>query len=248
MQIDRTRFLLLTTAIAAGNAACNPGEGAPPAVAVSNEAPDAGAAGPTTEGAGPTREGGGPAREGGLFGGPSREGTGPTREGGVGPSQEGTALVDAGSATAPPLAGCPDSDNMVGTPGSCSGLRAPGPQCESFTDTKQQCDRFAHGMKPRAAQRAVACLLAKSGSKAICDFEATQKCALEAIEASCIDPGTGPTCDAVVQNCGRGRGRPSITKAACMHALSALSGSNRARVATCMTESCGVQYCFYDLK
>ena len=170
---------------------------------------------------------------------------GPTREGGV-----GTAPTASASAPPPPsVPGCPDSDNMVGTPGSCAGLRAPGPQCESFSDTKSQCDKFARGMKPRAAQKAVACLLSKSGSKAICDFTVSQTCALEGITESCLDPATGPTCDAIVQNCGGGRrGRPSITKSECMHALSALPGANRSRVATCINESCGVQYCFYDLK
>lgn len=256
MQIDRSRFLLLTTAIAAGNAACTPGEASSPStVATVTDAPDASAAAPTTEGIGasPTREGGmGPTREGGM--GPTREGgTGPTREGGMGPTREGAPIASAsatGSSSAPLPPGCPDSDNMVGTVGSCATLKAPGPQCESFNDTKDDCNHLARGFKPRVAQKAVACILAKSGTQGVCDFQLVQKCAASAAADSCLDPATGPTCDTIVSTCGgRGRSRgPAVTKIACMHALSSLTGSNRSRVGSCIAESCGVDLCFYDLK
>lgn len=255
MQIDRSRFLLLTTAIAAGNAACTPGEASSPtSVATVTEAPDASAP-PTAEGMSPTREGGGgPTREGGM--GPTREGgMGPTREGGSSPVREGAPIASAtptASSTAPLPPGCPDSDNMVGTVGNCGTLRAPGPQCESFNDTKDDCSHLARGFKPRVAQKAVACILAKSGTQAICDFQLTQKCSASAAADSCLDPATGPTCDSIMAACsgggrGRGRGTP-LTKVACMHALSSLTGSNRSRVGSCIAESCGVELCFYDLK
>ena len=255
MQIDRSRFLLLTTAIAAGNAACTPGEpSSPTSVATVTEAPDA-STGPTAEGtSSPTREGMGPTREGGM--GPTREGgMGPTREGGMGPTREGTpiasATAPATSASSAPLPpGCPDSDNMVGTVGNCNTLRAPGPQCESFNDTKDDGGHLARGFKPRVAQKAVACILAKSGTQAICDFSLVQKCSASAAADSCLDPATGPACDTIMSTCaGRGRGRgTTLTRVACMHALSALTGSNRSRVGSCIAESCGVELCFYDLK
>ncbi|CAN5535320.1 hypothetical protein BH09MYX1_BH09MYX1_41120 [soil metagenome] len=222
MQIDRSRFLFLTTAIAAANSACNPSESQPPAVAIASDSPDASAQPAPTSEATATPH---PASEGGAV---------------------ATASVTA--TPPPPPPGCPDSDNMIGTPASCSGLRAPGPQCESFVDTKADCSRFAKGFKPKVAQRAVACFLSKSGTKEVCDFTLSQKCAVEAVQEACIDPAVGTQCDSIMANCGGRRGRAGLTRIDCMHALSGLTGTNRSKVAACISESCGIPLCFYDLK
>ena len=217
MQIDRSRFLLLTTAIAAGGAACTPAESIP---ATLNATPDES----------------------------KRDASAPL-----------ALMVDASSTPLPtpsataPQAGntCPDSDNMVGAPGNCAALKAPGPQCESFMDTKTECGHLAKGLKPRSAQRAVDCFLSKSGLKSVCDFQLPETCALEAIADACVDPSVGAACDSLLANCPRGRGRPNsgaLTRETCMHALSAVTPRNRSAVMSCVAESCGVSGCFYDLK
>ena len=151
-----------------------------------------------------------------------------------------TGAVDASSApvvpvasatTAPPSTtgpSCPDSDNMIGTPGNCGLLKAPGPQCESFADTKDECGHMAKGLKPRVAQRAVDCFLSKSGQKSVCDFQLPQNCAVEAIAEACIDPAVGPACDSILSNCtphGRGRRSRSDLDARHLHAR-ALGGDH----------------------
>lgn len=241
MQVDRTRFLLLTTALASGHLACTPGESAPPSVAISNDPPDSGAA-PTAEGAprpAPTTEARPSATAEGFMAGH------PASEGRVSPVTE--SVTPPPIASGAPLPTCPDSDNMTGAPGNCSTLRAPGPVCESFSDTKADCSKFARGFKPKIAQKAVGCLLAKSGTKAICDFTAEQQCAAEGVAIACVDPSVLSTCDAIISKCQRRSGGGMLTRTTCAQALSAVTSVNRSSVATCVAESCNISYCFYDL-
>jgi hypothetical protein len=137
-------------------------------------------------------------------------------------------------------------DDSVGKPGNCAALTAPGPQCESFSDTKRMCSGWKKGFKPRVAEKAVGCLLAMSGRKEICDFRRPTLCAKEALRSSCVDPATSVRCDSIMAGCA-GQSYGNLTKPACMAALSAVSDWNRPKLATCMMEGCSVDYCFYDL-
>lgn len=225
MRIDRSRFLFLTSAIAAGAGACTPRETMPVNIAATpDEAkPDASAplalTGAADASAGPVV--------------PAPSATTPT-------------TVASGSS-------CPDSDNMVGTPGNCGLLKAPGPQCESFADTKAECGRLAKSLKPKLAQRAVDCFLSKSGLRTVCDFQLPETCAMEAVAEACIDPSVGSACDSILNNCpapgGRGRrGSSGLSRDECMRALSAVTPRNRSSVISCVAESCSIASCFYDLK
>ena len=218
MQIDRTRFLFLTSAIAAGTGACTPRETIPVTITATPDEskPDASAVAT------------------------------------LGVVDAGTPVVP--SATATQIVGsptCPDSDNMVGTPGNCGQLKAPGPQCESFADTKDECGHLAKGLKPKVAQKAVDCFLSKSGTKAVCDFQLPETCAVDAIAEACIDPSVRASCDSIMNNCPHGRGRRAagaLTHDLCMRALSAVTSRNRGAVLSCVAESCSLQGCFYELK
>jgi hypothetical protein len=156
---------------------------------------------------------------------------------------------DVVPSTAAPAPACPV---VAGAIGDCSRLRAPGPQCESFQDTKDACTLYSTALQPRVAQKAVACILSKSGQRGVCDFRLTDTCIRAAVVDACIDPAVDATCTAIAANCGRGRrplaGGRMITKESCMHALSAVSGTNRQGVTSCITEGCGVDACFYGLQ
>jgi len=221
MQIDRSRFLFLTSAIAAGAGACTPRETIPVTISATPDESKPDASAPATLGA----------------------------------VDAGAPVVPVASATAPQVAGtpsCPDSDNMIGNPGSCGALKAPGPQCESFADTKSECGHLAKGLKPRPAQKAVDCFLSKSGTKAVCNFQLPEDCAMDAIADACIDPSVGPSCDSIMSNCtphGRGRhGSGGLSRDTCMRALSAVTSRNRSAVMSCVAESCNLSGCFYELK
>ena len=219
MQIDRSRFLLLTSAIAAGTAACTPAESVPTTINATPDDSKADAAATLAL---------------------------------TGAADASTAPVPTASATVPPTTtgpSCPDSDNMVGTPGNCGALKAPGPQCESFADTKGECGHLAKGLKPKLAQRAVDCFLSKSGTKAVCDFQLPDDKA-EAVAEACIDPALGSACESIMRNCPRGPGRHNardVTRDLCLRALSAVTLRNRSAVIGCVTESCSIAGCFYDL-
>lgn len=226
MHIDRSRFLFLTSAIAAGTGACTPRETMPVNLAATPDEskPDASAPLALTGAAGAADASAGP----------------------VVPAASATTTTAVGTGPS-----CPDSDNMVGTPGNCGLLKAPGPQCESFADTKAECGRLAKSLKPKLAQRAVDCFLSKSGLRTVCDFQLPETCAMEAVAEACIDPSVGSACDSILNNCPRGRGRrgsSGLSRDECMRALSAVTPRNRSSVMSCVAESCSIGSCFYDLQ
>jgi hypothetical protein len=134
----------------------------------------------------------------------------------------------------------------------CSQLRAPpGPACESFEDTRSECEDIQRVLKPAVAERAVRCLLAKSGTRGICQFGVSAVCVSQAFRASCGDPATSAMCSEVVRSCaGRGGGSavPKLTFSECEGALSAVSPQNRDAMLGCMSEGCTAGYCFSSLR
>jgi hypothetical protein len=230
MQIDRSRFLMLTASIAAGG--CSGGQTQPvevPEQTVVVVAPvpmPVGSAQAPIASAEPE-----PAAEEP----PPPMIARPSDEDMVDPADQ--ALIQA-----PATCG-----NTTGTVGACTGLRPAGPTCESFLDTVEQCNGFVRGMQPRAASKAVACLAARSGRRDICQFDAGQKCAQEGVKAACIEPFSAQPCRTLMSSCSNNRfGKISMQQ--CQRALSAVKGRNRPQLMTCMTESCSADYCFYALQ
>jgi len=150
------------------------------------------------------------------------------------------ALASSQSAAASDTNMCDDSG---AAPKSCAPLKAPGPQCESFSDTKNMCGKLSRGLRPRVAEKAVDCLLSKSGKQAICDFRAASECALAAVHKACIEPSTQAACSNVVRACS---GR--LTMNDCQSLLSAVADKHRRAMLSCVTEGCSIDYCMYDIE
>jgi hypothetical protein len=134
---------------------------------------------------------------------------------------------------------------MKGAPSACA-LKSPGPTCESFMDTKSQCDATRSWLKPRIAEKAVQCHLAKSGTPAICKFNLVTDCVTEALSSACIDPAAVTTCKQVMNKCGTNK-HGKLTDDACAAAVSAVSDAQRTKFVSCITEFCRFETCFYHL-
>lgn len=143
--------------------------------------------------------------------------------------------------------------NAAGTVADCTKIRRPSaPQCESFDDTVDECNDMARIFKPAVAEKATRCIVAKSGTSAICQFGVAGACASQAFRASCADPATLAECKKIVQECGShpvsGSAVPRVTVAECQGALSAIAAKHRPAMLSCMTEGCTSGYCFAYLK
>jgi hypothetical protein len=224
MQIDRSRFLMLTASLAAGG--CS---GSQPQALEVPEQTVVVIAPPPVE----------PMEPVGKDAVVAAEPVEPPMPPLIGPVEEDP--LDAEELALVAAAGSCGNDR--GRVSSCRTLRPPGPMCESFDDTLDLCDGFATGMQPRAAEKAVACLLARSGQRSICQFDVGQKCAVEALKSVCLEPYSDQPCRTVMVSC---RGT-KLTQQQCQRALSAVKGRNRLQLLTCISEGCSVDYCFYNL-
>jgi hypothetical protein len=222
MQIDRSRFLLLTASIAGGACGSNsPPSGGPvvvasPIVALPEPegSPGAARATPTTKSA-----------QGAAVAGDDEKLAAVERSPG-GAADDGSMCDEGGAA-----------------PTGCGTLRAPGPQCESFSDTKRMCGKLARGLRPRVAEKAVDCMVAKSGKQAICDFNLANQCGLAALQNGCVEPSAQSACTPLVKQCGG-----SLQMRDCQALLSSVTSKNRRNMISCMTEGCSVEYCMYDVE
>ncbi|PRQ05862.1 hypothetical protein ENSA5_01820 [Enhygromyxa salina] len=134
-----------------------------------------------------------------------------------------------------------DCDNSAGRPGGCT-LSPPGSHCESFQSTMQVCDSFSRFMQPRAAEAAVACLQAASGTRQICDLRIWDQCTSAGLQATCIEAETQSKCNVISDTCGG-----SLSRFTCQQALSAVQPQHIRRLANCVEEHCEVSFCVTDL-
>jgi hypothetical protein len=235
MRVDRKRFLALTFSMAGAGCNTPPAPASPPidislpqtstaapAVTTTTDVPDAAAPAPTA----PT------STEGIVAGGPA-EG----RDEGWG---------DAGSG------GACEAENAKGAPGDCAALRAPGPSCESFADTKSSCGEMRRKFRPRVAERVVNCVMQRNASRTVCDFDLVSKCVSSALRVGCADPSALTQCNAIVSQCKRTfpsseRGVRIVTTTECQALLGAVAPRNRGKMVSCMTEGCNAGGCYWDL-
>jgi hypothetical protein len=224
MQIDRSKFLLFTASIASAGCGSNSSSSSGGAVVVAAPIvtlPDPSVSGTNATVAGAT--------------------TKPGQTAGSATDEEVLAAADrTPGAAAEDSSMCDDSGPA---PTGCSSIRAPSSQCESFSETKSMCSKLARGLKPKVAEKAVECLLAKSGKQPICVFGVANDCAMAAVKKACIDPATQVQCAPVVRHCG---GRLDMRD--CQNLLSAVVSSNRREMIACMTEGCSTEYCMYDVR
>jgi hypothetical protein len=142
---------------------------------------------------------------------------------------------------------CNPALNNVGTPPSCT-LTAPGPTCESFSDTKQECPTLTKKLKPRVARAAIECLKRKSGTQEICEFNVTGICAYEALGSACLDPSAKAVCNKVVAKCGAGpqSAYNKMSRESCEAGVSGVADVKRAKFISCITEFCRFEGCIMD--
>ena len=148
--------------------------------------------------------------------------------------------IEPGTEDAPPSHDL-DCDNSAGQPAACS-LSAPSSHCESFDSTIRLCESFAGFMQPRAAEAAIDCMLAASGTERICDWQIWNQCTSAGMQATCVDPRTRPECDSVSSMCGG-----SVDVFTCQQALSAIRPQHQSRVSSCLREFCDPPFCVNDL-
>ncbi len=221
MQIDRSRFLLLTASIAGGACGSSSSSSSSGAIVVASPI----VALPSSDEAASSA--------------PKPAATGKSAV--VTSDDETLAALDR----SPP--GSVDDGSMCDeggvAPTGCGTLRAPGPTCESFTDTKAMCGKLARGLRPRVAEKAVDCMLTKSGKQAVCDFNLANQCGMLAVQKACIEPSTQAACAPVVRACGG-----AVQMRDCQLLLSAVTSKNRRNMISCITEGCSVDYCMYDIE
>lgn len=204
MHVDRQRFILLASAIAAG---CGAGEAVPTEVPVA-----------------PPRE---------LAGGVDLE-----------PAAEIPAEPDA------PLPSNGSTEALRERLAKrCEALREPsGPFCEGFEETIALCPQFADMLRPTAAREAVACLTERSGSVAICGYEAVGGCFLAGLAAGSATAEAQQHCLDVMSNCRGSRWRGAdLNETTCQRAVGAVRPDKVDDLVSCMTEGCGIQRCIYEL-
>ena len=174
MQVDRSRFLLLTASLAA--AACDP----------------KGSATPDTGGVDPARA---DAEVGHDTAADRGNGNGSTVWLEIEPGTEDPSQTPLGRATC---------DNTVGETVACKLSAPPSPHCESFWETERVCQALPTSLQPRSAEAAIECLNAASGTDRICDWNVWQDCVNTGVQAACIDHSTRPTCEMISHACGGG--------------------------------------------
>jgi hypothetical protein len=222
MQIDRTRFLLLTATMAGGG--CGQASPGPAASAPVVAAPLVSLPSGSPAEAEPPPE--------------ARAQAGEPEEGEYGDPPDEEPLAEEGDPGAPGTLSCND---VGAAPKSCASLRAPGPQCESFSYTKTRCAALAKGLRPRVAEAAIDCILARSGKPSICAFDVESVCVTTAMRRACIDASTQSACAPVVGGC-----RGGLKMNDCQALLSSVAAKHHSRMITCMTEGCSIDYCTYD--
>jgi len=230
MHVDRSRFLLLTAAIASAGCGPKPATQAPvdradalggqPLVVVQTEPP------PPEQAEG----------SGARLDRPSPE-----------PDEEARDRPSASLGPADPQPPGTRAPSMLGA--QCRALRPPpGPHCESIDSTPEECESYERVLVPEAAARATACLASKSGKRSICKFGVTVDCFMEGSRVAPPDRQAQAACAPVLRQCAANRwGDPDMTAANCQAAFSAVRPGQRMALLSCITEGCGVGSCFYQL-
>ena len=110
------------------------------------------------------------------------------------------------------------------------------------------CKQSKTTMKPKVAEKIVACLNEKAGTQELCDVATPMKCALEAIKLACPEPGMGELCGEVLERCSP---EPVLKefyeKQTCIQGMSALNPPARKKMAECVRTECKLSVCFQRL-
>lgn len=154
----------------------------------------------------------------------------------------------------PPLAktvhpqSCDVAENAKGKVAACALKPAPGPSCESFGETKADCPKMSRWLVPKVAEKAAACLNAKSGKSDICLFNVGPSCVIEALSSVCLntDAKIADQCKRVMTKCQSiDKEYRHMTLDACKAAMSAIVPASQQKFVHCAAESCDLVPCVY---
>jgi hypothetical protein len=106
----------------------------------------------------------------------------------------------------------------------------PGPTCESFEDTKLECEGFPDVLEEKAAKAAVRCMVARSGSRGICRYDVVEQCFMAGIRTARPSSVSRKECREVLQRCS-GRPRSDLSMSTCQRAVSAVREERRSELA-----------------
>jgi hypothetical protein len=146
---------------------------------------------------------------------------------------------------------CSASLNARGFPRSCAGLRHPSSTCptseggDGFPFIKQDCDAMKDRLRPRVAEKAIACVMAKSGRDELCADGFTAECTTRALSEVCVEPAAKEPCAKVMEKCGAWS-ENKASQESCEAGYSGLREDKRPKFLACMTEFCDFVYCAND--
>ena len=155
-----------------------------------------------------------------------------------------------------PLASARVVDEAPETPAEGSELRSicrslqppPAASCDSFDDTKFDCESYAVVLRKDAAERATRCLARRSGRASICRPAAPQECLMAAIRGISPHKETRSRCQQLLRTCrATHRGRGDMSLSTCTRTLTAAKPALQPALLTCMAQGCGLGTCVWDL-
>lgn len=167
-----------------------------------------------------------------------------------------SATLPSASVAPPARPAAPACDDAVGLPGACPppGYSAEEGGCGALPT--KRCNDFKQAMKPKVAERAVACLNALNPAER-CDPIRLNLCGHLALMNACQEPedtdkeAVGATtgsvtaaCQTVLQECATAPLGPTLRD--CGATLAGMSDLGRSRMASCMKTHCtdkGLLYC-----
>jgi hypothetical protein len=164
-------------------------------------------------------------------------------------SHSPTGLPTASDNPAAPLTPpAPVCDDTVGTAAACPAPGYPSEEGGCGALPTKRCQDFKQAMKPRVAERAVACLNALEPGQR-CDANRLNLCGHLAIMNACPEPeanlaaGVSPSdelsvrCSAIEQGCSATGFKPTTRE--CRATLAGLNAFGRDQMASCMRTHCG---------
>jgi hypothetical protein len=158
------------------------------------------------------------------------------------PATGAAASATVAGLTAPQAPAAPACDDMTGAPADCPPPPYSADESGCAPIATKRCEEFKQAMKPRVAERAVACVLALNPAQR-CDASRVNLCGHVALMNACgpeqsVPTGTAPgedlgaRCQAIAQSC------PSAGAHDCEATLSGMTAIGRERMARCMSAHC----------
>ena len=132
---------------------------------------------------------------------------------------------DPGVCRAKPIARPSVCDDAHGSPGDCKKV-----DCRRLPFICQHCEEYKATLKPKIAERAVACVVAQAGAQ-LGDGCRTYQCGDEALQGACLDPTADLACLAVAKSC-----NTSVDE--CRGLLSGMNDAGRQKMLACAMSGC----------